>query len=190
MRSLRTPDERFACLPDFDHPPHYAGLRLVGEHPERFAAVVAADTGPSTGDHDMPPVWWDRRAVEKAAELSVGRLVQSGCRTPLTPEIRAACGAPFPDESFKGPRAMPLMVPTRPDDPAGEADRAAWAVLAKADIPFLCAFSDGDPITAAMEPILRATMPGAAGRDHPTITDAGHFLPEDAGRALAEAVPQ
>jgi haloalkane dehalogenase len=166
------------------------GLRLVAEHPDRFARVVAANTGLPTGDHDMPEVWWQfRRAVEKAETLDVARLVQSGCRTRFTPEIRAAYDAPFPDQSFTaGPRAMPTLVPTRPDDPATEANRAAWAVLSRREIPFLCAFSDGDPITAAMEPILRRTMPGAAGREHPTITGAGHFLQEDAGPVLAAEV--
>ncbi len=166
------------------------GLRLVAEHPDRFAGVVAANTGLPTGDRDMPAVWWEfRRAVEKATTLDVGRLVQSGCRTRFTPEIRAAYDAPFPDESFKaGPRAMPLLVPTRPDDPASDANRAAWATLSRLELPVLCAFSDGDPITAGMEPVLRATLPGAAGRDHPTITGAGHFLQEDAGPALAAEV--
>ena len=166
------------------------GLRLVAEHPGRFAGVVAANTGLPTGDHDMPAVWWAfRRAVERAPELDVARLVQSGCRTPFTDAVRAAYDAPFPDESYKaGPRAMPLLVPTRPDDPATAANRAAWATLRTLDLPFLCAFSDGDPITAAMEPVLRAAMPGAAGRAHPTITGAGHFLQEDAGPELAAAV--
>ena len=41
------------------------GLRLVAEHPDRFARAVAANTGLPTGDHDMPPIWWEfRRAVE------------------------------------------------------------------------------------------------------------------------------
>lgn len=166
------------------------GLRLVAEHPDRFAAVVAANTGLPTGDVDMPAVWWEfRHAVERARELDVARLVQSGCRTRFTPEVRAAYAAPFPDETFKaGPRAMPLLVPTRPDDPATAANRAAWTVLSHLDLPFLCAFSDGDPITAAMEPVLRARMPGAAGREHPTITGAGHFLQEDAGPELAAEV--
>lgn len=171
------------------------GLRLVAEavqsgDTDRFARVVAANTGLPTGDVDMPPVWWEfRRAVEKADVLDVGRLVQSGCRTRFTPEVRAAYDAPFPDESYKaGPRAMPLLVPTRPDDPSTVPNRAAWDVLRSLDLPFLCAFSDGDPITAAMGPVLRAEVPGAAGHEHPTITGAGHFLQEDAGPALAAAV--
>ena len=34
------------------------GLRLVAEHPDRFARVVAANTGLPTGDFDMPEIWW------------------------------------------------------------------------------------------------------------------------------------
>jgi haloalkane dehalogenase len=166
------------------------GLRLAGEHPERFARLVAANTGLPTGDHDMPEVWWSfRRAVEGAEVLDVARFVQSGCTTTLSAAQRAAYDAPFPDESYKaGPRAMPALVPTRPDDPATEANRAAWLVLRERDIPFLCAFSDGDPITGAMAPVLARAIPGARGREHPTITGAGHFLQEDAGEVLARVV--
>jgi haloalkane dehalogenase len=166
------------------------GLRLVAEHPDRFAAVVAANTGLPTGDHDMPPVWWAfREAVENAETLDVGRLVAAGCARGLDDATRAAYDAPFPDEAAKaGPRAMPMLVPTRPDDPATEANRAAWEVLARWDRPFLTAFSDGDPITAAMGPILRRLVPGAAGLEHPVIADAGHFLQEDDGEALGRAV--
>lgn len=166
------------------------GLRLAAEHPDRFAAVVAANTGLPTGDHDMPEVWWRfRRAVERAERLDIGRLVQSGCRRELAPAVRAGYDAPFPDESYKaGPRAMPMIVPTRPDDPATDANRAAWTALTRWDKPFLCAFSDGDPITGAMAPILRGNVPGAANRRHPTITGAGHFLQEDAGERLAAEV--
>lgn len=166
------------------------GLRLVAEHPERFAAVVAANTGLPTGDRDMPEVWWDfRRAVERAEVLDVGRLVASGCARPLRPGAREAYDAPFPDEAFKaGPRAMPLLVPTRPDDPATAANRAAWERLARWERPFLTAFSDLDPITGAMAPVLRRTVPGAAGLEHPVVTGAGHFLQEDDGPALAAAV--
>jgi haloalkane dehalogenase len=166
------------------------GLRLVAAHQDRFSGVVAANTGLPTGDADMPKVWWQfRHAVERAPVLDVARFVQSGCRITLSAAALAAYDAPFPDESFKaGPRAMPGLVPTRPDDPASDANRAAWRVLTQSPMPFLVAFSDGDPITGPMAPILRTTIRGAAGLDHPTIAGAGHFLQEDAGPELGAAI--
>ncbi|WP_410587297.1 haloalkane dehalogenase [Amycolatopsis sp. lyj-23] len=163
------------------------GLRLVAENPARFARVVAANTGLPTGDVDMPPQWHAfRSAVAKAPVLDVGRFVQSGCRSRLPDAVRAAYDAPFPDESYKaGPRAMPSLVPYRPDDPASAANREAWQTLTELDIPFLVAFSDSDPITGGMAPVLRRAMRGAQGPDHPVIARAGHFLQEDAGEELA-----
>ncbi|HEY6932292.1 MAG TPA: haloalkane dehalogenase [Marmoricola sp.] len=166
------------------------GLRLAAEHPDRFARIVAANTGLPTGDVDMPEVWWQfRRAVDSAEQLDIGRFVQSGCATRLPEAVLAAYDAPFPDEAHKaGPRAMPGLVPTRPDDPASEANRAAWERLTHSDTPFLVAFSDGDPITGAMAPILQRRMPGAQGRRHPVIEGAGHFLQEDAGDRLGAVI--
>jgi haloalkane dehalogenase len=166
------------------------GLRLVAENPDRFERVVAANTGLPTGDQDMPAVWHKfREAIQSAPSLDIARFVASGCVRGLSPEARAAYDAPFPDESFKaGPRAMPGLVPYRPDDPASEANRAAWKVLTSWDKPFLVAFSDSDPITGAMGPILQRAIPGAAGLTHPTITNAGHFLQEDAPADLAAAI--
>jgi len=166
------------------------GFRLAAEHPGRIARLVAANTGLPTGDQPMPEVWWQfRRVVERADALDVARLVQAGCRTELTPEVRAGYEAPFPDRRYQaGPRAMPLLVPTAPDDPASAANRAAWAALTAATTPLLVAFSDGDPITDGMAPVLRTAFAGAQGRDHPVIAGAGHFVQEDAGEELARHV--
>ncbi|MEU4575796.1 haloalkane dehalogenase [Nonomuraea sp. NPDC023979] len=166
------------------------GLRLAAEHPGRVARIVAANTGLPTGDNPMPEVWHRfKDAVASAPELDIARFVQSGCATKLPPKVRAAYDAPFPDESYKaGPRAMPGLVPYAPDNPASAANRAAWQVLTTLDRPFLVAFSDGDPITAGMAPVLRRSMPGAAGRAHPVITGAGHFLQEDAGAELGRHI--
>ena len=99
------------------------GLRLVAEHPERFARVVAANTGLPTGDQPMPDVWLRFRDVVAAAPaLSVSRLVQSGCQSPLPAAVLAAYDAPFPDESYmagRGPcpawcRPPPTTRPARP----------------------------------------------------------------------------
>ena len=168
------------------------GLRLVGEHPERFARVVAANTVLPTGDLDPGEAFlaW-RQFSQESPDFPVGKIIGGACVGKLAPEVAAAYDAPFPDESFKaGARHFPMLVPTRPDDPASAANRAAWEVLRTFDKPFLCAFSDSDPITRAAEPLLRKQIPGAEGQTHVTITEAGHFLQEDKGVELAEAVVQ
>jgi haloalkane dehalogenase len=166
------------------------GLRLAAEHPDRFARIVVANTGLPTGDLPMPEIWWRfREAITGPPTIDVGRFVQAGCRRPMTDAVRAAYDAPFPDDSCcAGPRAMPGLVPTAPDDPASAANRAAWKALCESPTPMLVAFSDGDPITGAMAGIFQREMRGAQGVEHPVISDAGHFLQEDAGEELAQAI--
>jgi len=166
------------------------GLRHVGEHPERFARVVAANTMLPTGDHHPGKAFlaWQKFSQE-TPEFPVGAIVDGGCVSTLTPEVKAAYDAPFPDDAYKaGARQFPLLVPISPDDPAAPANRAAWEALGRFEKPFLSAFSDADPITAAAEPVLRAQVPGAEGQTHVTIGGGGHFLQEDKGPELAEAV--
>jgi haloalkane dehalogenase len=166
------------------------GLRLAAEHPDRFGRIVVANTGLPTGDLPMPEVWWNfRKAIQATPVLDVGRWVEAGCARPLTDAFREAYSAPFPDDAHcAGPRAMPLLVPTSPDDPATEANRAAWKALCDSTTPMLVAFSDSDPITGPMAGIFASQMRGAQGVDHQTISNAGHFLQEDAGEDLAEAI--
>ena len=166
------------------------GLRVAAEEPDRFTGICAANTGLPTGDQRMPPEWHAfKDAVVAASELDVARFVRSGCLEPLTPEAAAAYDAPFPDESYKaGPRALPQILPIRPDDPATEANRAALLALSRWHKPFLTAFSDGDPITRGVDRIMQAGIPGAQGMPHTTIAGAGHFLQEDRGEKLAQAV--
>lgn len=163
------------------------GLRLAAEHPDRFRRIVVANTGLPTGDVPMPDVWWRfREAIQAQSALDIGGFVQSGCRRPMSDAVRAGYDAPFPDDTYcAGPRAMPSLVPTAPDDPATPANRSAWVQLCASTTPMLVAFSDGDPITGAMAPIFQREMRGAQGIDHPQIRGAGHFLQEDAGEELA-----
>jgi len=166
------------------------GLRLVGEHPERFARVVAANTYLPTGDTDPGEAFraW-RTFSQEVEEFPTGAIVNMGCTTDLAPEVIAAYDAPFPDQTYvEGARQFPLLVPAEPDDPATAANRAAWSVLEQFDKPFLTAFSDGDPITAGAHRSLQERIPGARGREHVTIGGGGHFLQEDRGPELAAAV--
>jgi haloalkane dehalogenase len=164
------------------------GLRLVAENPDRFARVAIGNTGLPTGDQPMPEAFMSWLAMSQEAPVfASGSIVQSGSVRRLPPEVVAAYDAPFPDSTYKaGARVMPALVPITPDDPASEANRAAWEVLREWRKPFLTLFSDRDPVTGGLDEAFRTRVPGAEGQPHHTITDAGHFLQEDKGEELAE----
>jgi haloalkane dehalogenase len=163
------------------------GLRLVGEHPERFARVAIGNGALPTGDERMSDAfkaWQD--FSQSTPELHIGNIVSGGCVARLSPEVVAAYDAPFPDESFKeGARQFPMLVPTSSDDPAHDANVAAWEVLAEWTKPFLCCYSDGDAITKGADRKFLEVVPGTRGQAHVTIEGGGHFLQEEKGPELA-----
>jgi haloalkane dehalogenase len=166
------------------------GLRLVGEHPDRFARVAAANTFLPTGDRHPGEAFMKWQNFSQTVEdFAVGFMVTTTCVSKPGPEIAAAYDAPFPDDTYKaGARQFPMLVPTSPDDPAAEANRKAWETLRAWTKPFLTAFSDKDPITRGGDEGFQREVPGCAGQPHTTIRDAGHFLQEDKGEELAAAV--
>jgi haloalkane dehalogenase len=166
------------------------GLRLVAAMPERFAAVVAANTGLPTGDQEMPEAFhaWAKWCAT-TPELNVGFVVQAATTTELSEAVVAGYNAPYPDETFQaGARVFPSLVPARSDDPEAQAQREAWKALMSFDKPFLTAFSDTDPITGGGDKVFVKLVPGAAGMPHRTIENGGHFLQEDQPAAVAQAV--
>lgn len=168
------------------------GLRLVAEQPDRFRRVVVANTFLPTGDQSPGEAFlaWQRYS-QRVPELDIGAVIQGATTTELPADVLAGYDAPFPDERFKeGARQFPVLVPTSPEDPAAPANRAAWTVLDRFERPFLCAFSDGDPVTAGAERIFQRRVPGCAGQDHTVIEGGGHFLQEDRGSQLADVIVQ
>ncbi len=166
------------------------GLRLAADAPERFARIVAANTGLPTGDQRPSEAFlrWQQFSQETPS-FNVGNIVNGGCVSSLAPDVIAAYDAPFPDDSYKeGARIFPTLVPTSPEDPAAAANRATWEVLRKWQKPFLTAFSDNDPVTKGGEAVLQKLIPGAGGQLHTTIAGGGHFLQEDKGEELAAVV--
>lgn len=166
------------------------GLRLVAEHPDRFDRVIIGNTGLPTGDGrptDAFLAW--QRFSQTTPVFDVGKLVSAATVTDLTPEEIAAYDAPFPDDSFKAAaRVLPSLVPTSPDDPAADANRRAWSVFEQWTKPFICCFSDRDPITRGGDRPFRSKIPGAQDQPHTTVTDAHHFFQEDAAPQLAQII--
>ncbi|MBI4518107.1 MAG: haloalkane dehalogenase [Deltaproteobacteria bacterium] len=174
------------------------GLGVLAGEPERFAAVVAANTILPTVEPELTAGVLEWRSdllldwiltSQRLAEFPAGGIVAGVCKSALTPAVIAAYDAPFPDESYKaGVRQFPVLIPLTPADPGAAINRATWAVLARFERPFVTAFSDSDPATAGWQTIFQRGVPGAQGQPHVTIADAGHFLQEDAGEALAEVI--
>lgn len=166
------------------------GLRLATGHPERFDRLVVANTFLPTGDRNPGQAFlnWQRFSQETPV-FDSGLVIQMGTTTDLPDDVVAAYNAPFPDDAYTvGARQFPLLVPTTPDDPSSAPNREAWGVLQRWDKPVLCAFSDRDPVTAGAERVFLDTVPGTAGQRHTTILGGGHFLQEDRGGELADAV--
>jgi haloalkane dehalogenase len=166
------------------------GLRLVAEHPDRYARVVTANTFLPTGD--TPPgdafLSWQRFS-QTVEDFAVGFIVGTGCATMPDADVVAAYDAPFPDDTYKaGARQFPMLVPTSPDDPASAANRQAWETLRSWKKPFLTAFSDQDAITRGGDRAFQRDVPGCAGQPHTVIEGGGHFLQEDKGEVLAQVV--
>jgi len=166
------------------------GLRLVAENPDRFDRVIVGNTGLPTGEHapsDAFMAW--QRFSQTTPVFDIGSLLQSATTTELSPGEVAAYDAPFPDDTYKaGARIFPTLVPTRPDDPAAAANRAAWDVFRQWDKPFITCFSDSDPVTAGGDKPFRQLVPGAQGQPHVTVENAAHFFQEDAAPQLTQII--
>lgn len=166
------------------------GLRLVAAAPERFDRVVVGNTGLPVGDGKLSEAFlkWQQFSRESPV-FPIGGIVNGGCTTDLAPEVIAAYDAPFPDDTYKaGARIFPSLVPSMPDDPASADNAAAWEVFARWEKPWLCTFSDSDPVTKGGDGIFLRTVPGTQGQPHVTIQGGGHFLQEDKGPELAQVI--
>lgn len=163
------------------------GLRLVAEQPSRFSRVFVGNGFLLTGGEPARFLIGAWRAFARYSPVfPIGPMLQAGTRRWLSRAERAAYAAPFPDARYKaGPRAMPRLLPVSRQDPAHEANRAAWAVLEAFERPFHTCFSDGDPVTRGGAKPFRKRVPGAASVPHKTVAGAAHFLQEDAGEEIA-----
>ena len=166
------------------------GLRLVAENASRFARVVISNTGLPTGDHPLTEAFMAWQHYSKTSpDFEIGRLINAATVRELLADEVAAYDAPFPDDSYKaGARIFPSLVPTAPDDPTASANRAAWEIFDRWEKPFLCCFSDRDPVTRGGDGAFLSRVPGTAGQPHETIENAHHFVQEDSPNDVARII--
>jgi haloalkane dehalogenase len=130
-----------------------------------------------------------QRLTQELTPFRPSLFVQGATTSDVPDAVLAAYDAPFPDErSCAGPRQLPLLMGLTPGSACARLNRSTMRALEAFDGPFLTAFSDGDPATRGWAEVLQAQVPGAAGRAHLTLANGGHFVQEDCGAQLAEAV--
>ena len=164
------------------------GLRLVAENPNRFAAVLAANTGLPIGKGTPSEVFlkWQKFS-QNVPVFPTGQILQGATTRMLSAAEVAAYDAPYPDETYKaGARIFPALVPTDPSMEGVAENIRAWEVLKNWEKPFLTGFSDQDPVTKGGEKIFQKLIPGAAGQPHAIVEGGGHFLQEDVHETLSE----
>ncbi len=165
------------------------GLRLVAEMPERFSGVALSNGGLPAGQE--PPrafaIW--RAFARYSPVFPIGRIVKQGTKRALTPAEIAAYDAPFPTRASKAAaRVYPGFVPFA-GNVAVPDQLKAWEVFKRWDKPFLCCFSDGDPITRGGDATWLEQVPGTRGMAHRTL-HGGHFIQEDDPAAFAAAIAE
>lgn len=155
------------------------GLRLVAAFPQRFAGVVAANTGLPIGTAMSDGFLQWLAFSQSTPDLPIGQIVDMGTARTLDAAEVAAYDAPFPDASYKaGACQFPTLVPITAQHGSVAENRAAWQVLTEFRKPFVTAFSDNDPITSGGAAIMQSLIPGAKDQPHVTLKGA-HFLQED-----------
>jgi haloalkane dehalogenase len=164
------------------------GLRWAVEHAERVARLVVLNTGLFTGRVSKGFMAW-RSFAERTPDLPIGMIIQGATTTDLAPAVVAAYEAPFPTaESKAGAQRFPLLVPLSGDEPGAREMAAVREELGRWDKPALVAFSDTDPVfpfPRAGEQFT-ALLPTAG--EQVRITGAAHFLQEDAGDQIVDAM--
>jgi haloalkane dehalogenase len=184
------------------------GLSVLAAETDRFAGVVAANTILHTADPALADrLTWavhgtgESRVVleeslvdyllytQRAPELRASDFVGASVSTPLSAAVLAAYDAPFPSVEYTaGLRQMTALLPLTRNDVGARIGRRTMRALEEFDRPFVTAYSDGDPATRGWEAVFQERVPGARGREHVTISGAGHFLQEDAGAELGRVV--
>lgn len=163
------------------------GLRMLAAMPDRFAGVAIANGGLPEGQ-PAPRAFAAWRAFSRFSPIfPIGRIVRAGCRRGLKASEVAAYNAPFPDSRYTAaPRVFPSLVPFAGNSAVAD-QKQAWSVLEQWRKPFLCCFSDRDPITRGGASLMIGRIPGTIGMPHQTLR-GGHFVQEDDPEGFVRSV--
>ena len=120
----------------------------------------------------------------KGASYKASEVVEALTWFDLPKEVEDAYNAPFPSRAYMaGTRIFPALV----NEVAG-VNAEAWAGLTSYAKPFLTIWGDNDNGslgTCEAQQTFIENVPGAAGKPHVRLSEAGHFLQSDQGLEIA-----
>jgi len=164
------------------------GLRWAVEHTEQVGRLVILNTGLFTGRVSKGFMAW-REFAARTPDLPIGTIMQGATTTELAPEVIAAYEAPFPNaESKAGAQRFPLLVPLTDQEDGVAEMLAVRDLLARWEKPALVAFSDSDPVFPYPIAGEQFTNLIPTAGEQVRIEGAAHFLQEDRGPQIVEAM--
>ncbi len=166
------------------------GLRLVAERPEQFSRVAIGNTALPTGESAGPGFDAWLADSQSPGFDDVGALFARAVQArQLTEDEIRGYAAPFPDRTYMaGALAFPTLVPITPLHDAVAENLAASAVLEQWDKPFLTLWCPNDPVLGHLAQMFIERIPGTAGQPHRNFEPGGHFVQDDRGEDIADAL--
>ena len=166
------------------------GLRVASELPDRFGQLVLANTALPHGESPGAGFDFWLELSQTLDPLHCGMLVNNAVSSrELTDAEQAAYQAPFPDESYMaGAREFPCLVPITPEHGGVAENKAARAVMSAWTKPVLLLWGRADPVLGHLDADFLELIPGTEGQPHQAYDNGNHFIQDDIGAPLAEAM--
>ena len=166
------------------------GLRVAAEDPDRFGRIAIGNTALPVGESIGPGFDFWLEVSQTIDFTTTGHLVaQTMQARELTDAETSAYSAPFPEAAFTaGAVEFPCLVPITPEHDGVRENRSAWQVLEGWTKPFLTLWCPGDQVLGHLGQEFIDRVPGAAGQPHRTFEPGGHFLQDDRGEDVADAL--
>lgn len=171
------------------------GLRQAVDLPERFERLVVANTWLHHAEFDYSAAirGWRAAALDPSklgGDMPIGRIVAGTLRRPGHDRtaVQRAYDAPFDGpESKAGARRFPFCIPFAEPEAGNAADQArCFEALKRYPHPIHFVFGDADEIFPwSWAERWHGQVPGST---LDRIAGAGHFVQEDAGDDLSEAI--
>jgi haloalkane dehalogenase len=165
------------------------GLYLASAHPQRFARVVASNTGvpEGRGESKFMKMWV--ATMRNATHFPLELFMPQAMAHKMTPGEIAAYQAPFPTPAHEaGITQFPLLIAVQPDNPGVPLNQKVWQALERFDKPFLTLFGAKDPVSRGVEREMQQRIPGTRGQTHHVFAEANHFIQEDVPEQLVEHI--